>query len=80
MVRGSRLTRPGPLAAFGASPARSQEVEARNGPVIASRRAAEPLRRHDRRVFLFFSNRFGCLGSVLISLALTLLLFFVFVR
>jgi hypothetical protein len=31
-------------------------------------------------VFLFFSNRFGCLGSVLISLALTLLLFFVFVR
>jgi len=31
-------------------------------------------------VFLFFSNRFGCLGSILISLALTLLLFFVFVR
>jgi hypothetical protein len=31
-------------------------------------------------VLLFFSNRLGCLGSLLLSAALTLLLFFVFVR
>lgn len=31
-------------------------------------------------MFLFFSNRFGCLGSLLISLAVTVLLFFVLVR
>jgi len=31
-------------------------------------------------VFLFFSNRLGCFGSLLLSLALTLLLFFIFVR
>jgi hypothetical protein len=31
-------------------------------------------------VFFFFSNRLGCLGSLLLSAALTLLLFFVFVR
>jgi hypothetical protein len=31
-------------------------------------------------VFLFFSNRLGCLGSLLLSAALTLLLYFVFVR
>jgi hypothetical protein len=29
-------------------------------------------------VFFFFSNRLGCLGSILISVALTLLLLFVF--
>lgn len=29
-------------------------------------------------MFLFFSNRLGCLGSILISLALTLLLLFIF--
>jgi len=31
-------------------------------------------------VFLFFSNRLGCFGSLVLSLALTLLLFFIFVR
>jgi hypothetical protein len=31
-------------------------------------------------VFFFFSNRLGCLGSLLLSAALTLLLFFIFVR
>jgi hypothetical protein len=31
-------------------------------------------------VFLFFSNRLGCLGSVLVSVAVTVILFFVFVR
>jgi hypothetical protein len=35
---------------------------------------------HDRAVFFFFSNRLGCFGSLLLSLALTLLLFFIFVR
>jgi hypothetical protein len=29
-------------------------------------------------VFLFFSNRLGCLGSLAVSLALTLLLLFLF--
>jgi hypothetical protein len=31
-------------------------------------------------VLLFFSNRLGCFGSLLVSLAVTLLLYFVFVR
>jgi len=31
-------------------------------------------------VFLFFSNWLGCLGSLLLSAALTLLVFFLFVR
>jgi hypothetical protein len=31
-------------------------------------------------VFLFFSNRLGCFGSLLLSAALTLLLYFIFVR
>ena len=31
-------------------------------------------------MFLFFSNRLGCLGSVLVSVAVTVILFFVFVR
>jgi hypothetical protein len=31
-------------------------------------------------VFFFFSNRLGCFGSLLLSLALTLLLYFIFVR
>jgi hypothetical protein len=35
---------------------------------------------HDRAVFFFFSNRLGCFGSLLLSLVLTLLLFFIFVR
>ncbi len=29
---------------------------------------------HDFAVFLFFSNRLGCLGSLILSAALTLLL------
>jgi hypothetical protein len=29
-------------------------------------------------MFLFFSNRLGCLGSVVVSLLLTLLLFWLF--
>lgn len=29
-------------------------------------------------MFLFFSNRLGCLGSILVSLALTLLILFLF--
>jgi hypothetical protein len=29
-------------------------------------------------VFFFFSNRLGCLGSLLVSVALTLLLIFLF--
>jgi hypothetical protein len=44
------------------------------------RRAAAPVAGHARAVFLFFSNRLGCLGSLLLSAALTLLIFFVFVR
>jgi hypothetical protein len=31
-------------------------------------------------VFLFFSNRLGCLASLLISAAVTVILFLVFVR
>ncbi|MFK3981959.1 hypothetical protein ACI2K4_16480 [Micromonospora sp. NPDC050397] len=30
-----------------------------------------------RRMFVFFSNRLGCLGSILVSLALTALLILV---
>ncbi len=33
---------------------------------------------HSRAVFFFFSNRLGCLGSLLLSAALTLVLLFVF--
>jgi hypothetical protein len=33
---------------------------------------------HSRAVFLFFSNRLGCLGSLLLSATLTLVLLFVF--
>jgi len=29
-------------------------------------------------MFLFFSNKLGCLGSILVSLAITLVLLFVF--
>jgi hypothetical protein len=29
-------------------------------------------------MFLFFSNRLGCLGSILVSVVLTLVLLFVF--
>ena len=35
---------------------------------------ARPDRGHARRVFLFFSNRLGCFGSLLVSAILTLLL------
>jgi len=31
-------------------------------------------------MFLFFSNRAGCLGSLLVSAAVTLLLFMLFAR
>ena len=31
-------------------------------------------------MFLFFSNRFGCVGSLLVSAALSALLYFVFMR
>jgi hypothetical protein len=31
-------------------------------------------------VFLFFSNRLGCLGSLLLSVAVTAILYFVFFR
>jgi hypothetical protein len=31
-------------------------------------------------MFLFFSNRLGCLGSLLISAALTILLILIFTR
>ena len=31
-------------------------------------------------MFLFFSNRAGCLGSLLVSAAVTLLLFLLFAR
>ncbi|GAA4727534.1 hypothetical protein GCM10023328_02220 [Modestobacter marinus] len=33
---------------------------------------------HRRAMFLFFTNRLGCLGSLLISLVLTGLLFLLF--
>jgi hypothetical protein len=29
-------------------------------------------------MFLFFSNKLGCLGSILVSLAITLVLLFIF--
>jgi len=32
----------------------------------------------ERPVFLFFSNKLGCLGSILVSLAVTLLLLLAF--
>ncbi len=32
---------------------------------------------HPGRVFLFFSNRFGCLGSLLVSAVLTLIVLLV---
>jgi hypothetical protein len=32
----------------------------------------------DSSVFFFFSNRLGCLGSIVVSLLLTLLLLFLF--
>src|SRR4051794_29204079 len=41
------------------------------------RRAPPGTGRHAGAVFLFFSNRLGCFGSLLLSLALTLLLFFI---
>ena len=31
-------------------------------------------------MFLFFSNRLGCFGSVVVSLVLTAILFLVFIR
>jgi hypothetical protein len=31
-------------------------------------------------MFFFFSNRFGCLGSLLVSAALSAVLYFVFMR
>ncbi len=31
-------------------------------------------------MFLFFSNRLGCLGSLLLSVAITLVLIVIFVR
>lgn len=31
-------------------------------------------------MFVFFSNRLGCLGSILVSLALSALLYFLFMR
>jgi hypothetical protein len=50
------------------------------------RRIAASLRKQARRprgaepppMFFFFSNKLGCLGSILVSLGLTLLLLFVF--
>ncbi len=38
-----------------------------------------PLRSHGHpaRVFLFFSNRFGCLGSLLVSAVLTIVVLLV---
>jgi hypothetical protein len=32
------------------------------------------------RMFFFFSNRFGCVGSLLVSAALSAVLYFVFMR
>ncbi|MDQ3384789.1 MAG: hypothetical protein M3503_02065 [Actinomycetota bacterium] len=37
--------------------------------VCAGRKRGTPL-----RVFFFFSNRFGCLGSIMLSVVLTLIL------
>ncbi len=31
-------------------------------------------------MFLFFSNQLGCAGSILVSVALSLLLYFLFMR
>lgn len=31
-------------------------------------------------MFFFFSNRLGCLGSILVSVALSALLYFLFMR
>jgi hypothetical protein len=36
-----------------------------------------PWRGHQRAVFFLFSNRLGCLGSLLVSAVLTLILLFV---
>ncbi len=39
-----------------------------------------PAAGHPVVMFLFFSNRLGCLGSLLLSLAVTVVLILVFVR
>jgi hypothetical protein len=44
---------------------------------VAGRRVAPPFTDHRleaRTLFLFFSNRLGCLGSLLVSAILTLIL------
>ncbi len=40
-------------------------------------RFAERQRGHPERVFLFFSNRLGCLGSLLVSALLTIVVLLV---
>ena len=47
--------------------------------VASSRDAGLPVcgRGHPARVFLFFSNRLGCLGSLLVSAVLTLVVLLV---
>ncbi|AKQ66358.1 hypothetical protein A176_003270 [Myxococcus hansupus] len=32
------------------------------------------------RMFFFFSNRLGCIGSILVSVALSAVLYFLFMR
>lgn len=38
------------------------------------------MRRLAAPMFLFFSNRLGCIGSILVSVALSALLYFLFMR
>jgi len=43
-------------------------------PSGSGRRAPDAAGRHARGVFLFFSNRLGCFGSLVVSLAITVVL------
>jgi hypothetical protein len=45
-----------------------------------SSRAGSPRRGYRGAMFLFFSNRVGCLGSLLLSVVVTFLLLLIFAR
>jgi len=49
----------------------------RTAPVHGRPRVRTPDRGHLRQVFVFFSSRLGCFGSLLVSAVLTLLLLLV---
>ncbi|MFP5219685.1 MAG: hypothetical protein ACLGIG_08105 [Actinomycetes bacterium] len=56
------------------APAGATVRRARPRPVCATSPAEPPASGHTAPVFFFFSNRLGCLPSILLSLAVTALL------